>query len=244
MSEKRMDALLRKIVQNDAESESQKLMEQRSEKPGDAASELSRARFEAMLDRELPRDSTKKEKTRRLRLSKTAKRIIVAAAACIVIMFGLLASTEAGMGRIRQIYYKLTNGHAEITLDNTNESPSTDKIIYQLNYVPEGYRLVKEDYEIRQRLTYRKSETETFDFAVSTGLGIEISKQEDDARQHDREIDVNGFPATVFVYSGFSAIVWQSRYGWDMCMICGTLSEEELLKIANGVTFAYSVPRS
>ena len=79
---------------------------------------------------------------------------------------------------------------------------------------------------------------------MSTGLGIEISKQEDDARQHDREIDVNGFPATVFVYSDFSAIVWQSRYGWDMCMICGTLSEEELIKIANGVTFAYSVPCS
>ena len=244
MSEKRMDALFREIVRNDAENESQKLTEQRQDFPDDAASELSRARFEAMLDRELPDSSAKKEKTSRVRLSKTAKRIIVAAAACLVIMFGLMATTEAGMGRIRQIYYKLTNGHAEITLDNTNEPPSTDKIIYQLTYVPEGYRLVKEDYEIRQRLTYRKSETEKFEFAVSTGLGIEISKQEDDARQHDREIDVNGFPATVFVYSGFSAIVWQSRYGWDMCMICGTLSEEELIKIANGVTFAYSVPRS
>lgn len=241
MSEKRMDELFRRIVQNDAENESQKLTKRRSENPNDAVSELSRARFEAMLDRELNDGSAKKEKAHRFRLSKTAKRIIAAAAACLIVMFGLMVSTEAGMSRIRQIYYQLTNGHAEITLDNTNEPPSTDRIIYRLNYVPEGYRLVKEDYEIRQRLTYRKSETEKFDFAVSTGMTVTI-QETNGAQKHDPDIYVNGCPGAIFVYSDFSAIVWSSKYGWDTCMICGTLPEEELLKIANGVTFAEAVP--
>ena len=73
MSKKQIDALFRKIVQNDAEEESRKLVEQRSENPGKAVPELSRARLEKMLDRELADSPSKKEKEHRIGLSKTAK---------------------------------------------------------------------------------------------------------------------------------------------------------------------------
>ena len=127
MSEKQIDALFRKIVQNDAEEESRKLVEQRKENPRDAVPELSRARFEKMLDRELSDSASKKEKERRIGLSKTAKRIIAAAAACFVVMFGLMMSSEAVRGRITQFFVTLTHGNAKIELDNTDELPPSEK---------------------------------------------------------------------------------------------------------------------
>ena len=242
MSEKRMDAWFREIVRNDAENESQKLSEQRSDSPGDAASELSRARFEAMLDRELSDGSSRKEKTgKRLRISKTAKRILVAAAACVAILFGLMMSSEAVRTRITRFFVSLPNGQAEITMDNNLEPPPSERVIYRLSYVPEGYRLVREEHENGQWMTYQKSETERFDFAVSTGIGITIRKNED-ARKADEAVDIHGVQGSLFVYSDFSAIMWSPGSGWNACLISGTLSEEEILKTANGVTVAESYP--
>ena len=241
MSEKRMDALFRKIVQNDAEEESRKLVEQRQDSPDDAASELSRARFEAMLDRELPSDSTKKDKTHRFRLSKKAKRVITAVAACFIVMFGLMMSSGAVRSRITQFFVSLPNGQAEITMDNNLEPPPSEWVIYRLSYVPEGYRLVKEEHEDGQWMTYRKSETERFDFAVSTGMGITIREKED-AHKADEIVDIHGESGSLFVYSDFSAIMWSPGSGWNTCLISGTLSEEEILKIANGVTVTESYP--
>lgn len=239
MSEKQIDALFRRIVQNDAEEESRKLVEQRQEKPGDAVPELSRLRFEKMLDRELSDGTAKKEKTRRrFVLSRTAKRIIVAAAACVVVMFGLMMTSEAVRGRITQFFITLTRGHAQVELDNTEELPPSEKVIYQLTYVPEGYRLVSEEHAIGQQLRYRKSEEELFDFDVYT---------RDDVTQLDTEfarkveyVDIHGETGLLIVYDDYATVSWSNEQ-YLFC-IGGTLSEKEALKIANGVTVTENYP--
>ena len=238
MSEKQIDALFRKIVQNDAEEESRKLMEQRSENPGDAVPELSRARFERMLDLELSDSASKKEKKHHIGLSKTAKRIIVAAAACFVVMFGLMMSSEAVRGRITQFFVTLTHGNAQVELDNIDELPPSEEVIYGLTYVPEGYVLISETHGFGQRLIYKKSEEELFDFEVHTaGAVMQLDTESAIKVEH---ITMHGEEAILFVYDGYTQITWSNEQ--NLFCIGGTLSEEEVLKIANGVTVVDKYP--
>ena len=238
MSEKQIDALFRKIVQNDAEEESRKLVEQRSENPGDAVPELSRARFEKMLDCELSDSASKKEKKHHIGLSKTAKRIIVAAAACFVVMFGLMMSSEAVRGRITQFFVTLTHGNAKIELDNTDELPPAEEVIYGLTYVPEGYRLVRESHEIGQQLRYQKGEEELFDFDVLTNGSVSYLNTENAIKTE--HTTMHGEEALLILHEDWATITWSNdQY---IFQIGGTLSEEEVLKIADGVTVVEDYP--
>lgn len=238
MSEKQIDALFRKIVQNDAEEESRKLVEQRSENPGNAVPELSRARLEKMLDRELADSPSKKEKEHRIGLSKTAKRIIVAAAACFVVMFGLMMSSEAVRGRITQFFVTLTHGNAQVELDNIDELPPAEEVIYGLTYVPEGYVLISETHGFGQRLTYKKSEDELFHFEVNTANAISVYDTESAIKVE--HITMHGEEALLIVHEDLATITWSN----EQYLFCvdGTLSEEEVLKIATGVTVVDKYP--
>ncbi len=239
MSEKQIDALFRKIVQNDAEEESRKLVEQRQDFPGDAVPELSRARFEKMLDRELSDCPSKKEKERRFVLSKTAKRVIVAAAAFIFVTFGLMMSSEAVRGRITQFFVTLTHANAKVELDNTDELPPSEEVIYGLTYVPEGYVLISETHGFGQRLTYnKKSEEEWIDFYVEKAGAVSYIDTESAIKVE--HITMHGEEAILFVYDDYAQITWSNEQ-YIFC-IGGTLSEEEILKIATGVTVVDKYP--
>ena len=237
MSEKKIDALFRTLVQNDAEEESRKLEKQRPE--ADAASELSRARFEKMLDETLSEAPAKKaKKDRRPWLSKTAKRIIVAAAACIVIMFGLMMTSEAVRDRVTQFIVELFGGYAEVKLDNIEELPPSDKVIYALTYVPEGYVLTQEEHVIGQQQRYQKSDEELFDFNVYTATAVSQLSTDDAIKVE--HITMHGEEGLLLVYEGWTTVMWSNEQ--YLFSVTGTLSEEEALKIANGVTVADSYP--
>ena len=241
MSEKQIDALFRKIVQNDAEEESRKLVEQRSEHPGDAVPELSRARFERMLDRELSDKTTSKTKEdRKPRLSKTAKRIIAAAAVFVFVTFGLMMTSEAVRGRITQFVVSLFPGYAEIGLDNIDELPPSEKVIYGLTYVPEGYRLVKESHQLGQQFIYQKSEEEWIDVNIDTAAAVSQLDTENAIRVE--RLTMHGEDALLIVYEDWSTVTWSNEQ--YLFTVGGTVSEAEILKIAEGVTVAEEYPEA
>jgi len=242
MSEKQIDALFRRIVQNDAEEESKKLMEQRSEHPGDAVPALSRAHFEKMLDRELSDEHAQKsKKDRKPWLSKTAKRIIAAAAVFVFVTFGLMMTSEAVRGRITQFVVSLFPGYAEVGLDNIDELPPSDKVIYRLTYVPDGFRLVSEAHDVGQQLRYRRGEEELLEFDVYTATAVSQISTDDAVKVE--HITMHGEDALLIVYEdGFAQIAWSNEQ--YLFLIEGMLSEEEILKVADGVTVAEDYPEA
>ena len=241
MSEKQIDALFRRIVQNDAEEESKKLTEQRSEHPGDAVPELSRARFEKMLDRELSDENAhKSKKDRKPWLSKTAKRIIAAAAVFVFVTFGLMMTSEAVRGRITQFIVSLFPGYAEIGLDNTDELPPSEKVVYGLTYVPDGYRLVSEAHVIGQQLRYCRGEEELFNIEIFSDGGVSYLDTENAIKTE--HLTMHGEDALLIVYEDWATVTWSNEQ--YVFIVGGTLSEEEILKIAEGVTVAEDYPEA
>ena len=101
MSKKQLDALFREVISRDAAYESRILVSERPETPEIPA--LSRRRFENMLDRELGgavQETPKKARTAPGRVSRILGRVLVASAACIVILFATMMSSEAVRGRV------------------------------------------------------------------------------------------------------------------------------------------------
>lgn len=233
MSDKQIDELFRKVVQHDAEEQSRILIEQRSEKPD--IPELYKARFEQMLDRELPMQSERKE---RFVLSRTAKRIIAAAAASVIVMFGLIMTSEAARSRVTQWIVSFLPGYAEIGLEGIEDLPPSDTVIYQLTYIPDGYRLVSETHVAGQRLLYQKSEEELIDFEVLSSTGV--SQLDTEKAIKTEYTTILGETGLLIVYDDWTALTWSNEM--YLFIVEGTVSEEEIIKIANSMTTASDYP--
>ncbi len=152
-----------------------------------------------------------------------------------------MMTSEAIRGRVTQFVVKLFGGYAEVKMDNIEELPPSDKVIYQLSYVPEGFRLVSESHEIGQQLRYVRGEEELLKFDVYAATAVSQLSTDDAVKVE--HLTVHGEEALLIVYDdGFAQIMWSNEQ--YLFHIEGTLSEEELLKVANGVTTAETYPEA
>ena len=232
MSEKQIDALFQDVILRDAEAQSRILVEERGEAKKDAIPELSQKRFERMLDSELAPQREKKERKSLGRVSRIIQRVIVAAAACIVVMFGLMMTSEAVRARVTAFLVSITPNYAEIGLDNIDELPPSEKTAYWLGYVPEGYVLTWEQHEVGQDERYQKGEEQLFNFHVLSKTGTAQLDTENALKI--AYVSVGEETGLLIVQSDWTSLGWSNET--TTFILDGTLSEEEIMKIADSVT--------
>lgn len=236
MSDKRIDEWFHKVVEKDAEEQSHILMEQRSE--AFEIPESSRQRFEKMLDDTLSEDAKQQTRRRAFGVSRTVRRILVAAAACIVILFGLMMTSEAVRSRITQFFVSFFQGYAEIKLDNIEQLPPSEEAIYALTYIPDGYVLVREQHLLGQQMLYKRNDEDLFHFDVETEAAV--SQADTESAIRIETVDVQGETGLLIVYDGWTNVTWSNET--NLFTINGTISAEDALKMANSVTVVSEYP--
>lgn len=163
-------------------------------------------------------------------------RALLAAAAVI----GALAaglSVGAGDRTNCQIYWSQTNGELRyvVRLEHVTTQPFQDA---QLDYVPEGFTLVRGGTnEIRgeRRLIYRKGEEASFTLRQTRGEDLVGSKG---TACQGSEVEVNGRPGLLAEETGSTEkdLLWTDG-PYIFALYGKGLSAEELLRIAEGVTW-------
>ena len=163
-------------------------------------------------------------------------RALLAAAAVI----GALAaglSVGAGDRTNCQIYWSQTNGELRyvIRLEHVTTQPFQDA---QLDYVPEGFTLVRGGTnEIRgeRSLIYRKGEEASFTLRQTRGEDLVGSKG---TACQGSEVEVNGRPGLLAEETGSTEkdLLWTDG-PYIFALYGKGLSAEELLRIAEGVTW-------
>ena len=163
-------------------------------------------------------------------------RALLAAAAVI----GALAaglSVGAGDRTNCQIYWSQTNGELRyvVRLEHVTTQPFQDA---QLDYVPEGFTLVRGGTnEIRgeRSLIYRKGEEASFTLRQTRGEDLVGSKG---TACQGSEVEINGRPGLLAEETGSTEkdLLWTDG-PYIFALYGKGLSAEELLRIAEGVTW-------
>lgn len=234
MSKKQLDALFREVISRDAAYESRILVSERPETQ--EIPEFSRRRFEKMLDRALDDAAQKKPKKEHPALSHAARvlgKVLVAAAACIVILFVTVMSSEAVRGRITKFLVSITPHYAEVSLDNNDGSKQTEKAYrYRIGYLPDGVELVSERISSGTDELYTRGEDGYMRFRATYGSdGTEIDTQN---AKEIRTVPFRGATAVLIVRQDDSLeLLWSNEKA--SFRLEGTLTEAEILMIAEHV---------
>ena len=237
MLKKQIDNLFRDVVLRYAEDQSKILIEQRPENPKDSVPELSCRRLEKMLERELGDETqhskeTKQKKNHQFRsISRVAQKVIVAIAACIVIMFTTMMTSEAVRARITAFLISITPKYAEVGLDNIQELEPEKPVLYELGYVPDGFILYSEENEIGQDLTYQKGEEQYILFHVLTKAGV--AQLDTENAEEIKYVPVNGETGLLIIEKDWTTITWSNDN--HIFVLGGTVSEDEIMKIAESI---------
>lgn len=235
MSENKLDALFREIVSRDAAEQSRILVSERPENQEVPA--LSRRRLEKMLDRELGESGDRpKAKKAHPALSRTARilgRVLVAAAACIVILFGLVMTSEAVRDRVLQFLIKITPKYTEVRLDDPDH-PTVIESRYVLAYDSRVFDLkaVSESYASGTEQRFRIGENGYLIFRAS---GDESLTGIDKANAKEIEAVRVGGNAGFLVarQDGSSSLLWS--VGEMHFLLDGSFTGAELLQLAGYV---------
>ena len=234
MSKNQIDALFRELISRDAAHESRILVSERPETPEIPA--LSRRRFENMLDRELGgavQETPKKARTAPGRVSRILGRVLVASAACIVILFATMMSSEAVRGRVTKFLVSITPHYAEVGLDNNDGSKQTEKAYrYRIGYLPDDVELVSERISSGTDELYRRGEDGYMRFRAAYGAdSMEIDTQN---AKEIRTVPLRDATAVLVVRQDDSLeLLWSNEKA--SFRLEGTLTEAEILMIAEHV---------
>lgn len=232
MSEKRIDELFREVVSLDAAEQSRILAEERPENPEIPA--LSRRRLEKMLDRELgDHPKAKKEHPALSRTARILGRVLVATAACIVILFATMMTSEAVRERVLEFLISITPKYAEVRTDDPDH-PSAIETRYVLAYDSRVFALqeVSESYASGTEQRFRLGENGYLNFRASNDASLAVI---DKATAKEIETVRVGGNAGFLVTrtDGSAALLWSD--GDTHFLLEGTFTGDELLLLAGYV---------
>lgn len=163
---------------------------------------------------------------------KKLRRFAAAAAAVIVILVGAAhpqTISKAGQWLIR--WY-----HDHISFQFVEDAGNIEVPRYELSYVPEGYRLELDDYFVGGDILYYNDEGQCLDFSYGAiDDGLEIDNENKDL------LKITGSRGEIIYYlraknpEAESSMTWISEDGTLKFNLMGNFSQEELIKIQEGI---------
>ncbi len=163
---------------------------------------------------------------------KKLRRFAAAAAAAIVVFIGVThpqTISKAGQWLIR--WY-----HDHISFQFVEDTGNIEVPRYELSYVPEGYRLELDDYFVGGDILYYNDEGQCLDFSYGAiDDGLEIDNENKDL------LKITGSRGEIIYYlraknpESESSMTWISEDGTLKFNLMGNFSQEELIKIQEGI---------
>lgn len=132
-------------------------------------------------------------------------------------------------------YLQNQNTDNEITWKNQGSSPPglLPDGTYYPSYVPEGMKLMQLAFNVSDVSYYYQDVSDNFVSIDVMGSGSSINLDNENLEEQSSET-VNGMQATSMSKLGVGSVIWSD--GEHIFMVSTTLSKEECLRIANGLT--------
>ncbi len=132
-------------------------------------------------------------------------------------------------------YLQNQNTDNEITWKNQGSSPPglLPDGTYYPSYVPEGMKLMQLAFNVSDVSYYYQDVSDNFVSIDVMGSGSSMNLDNENLEEQSSET-VNGMQATSMSKLGVGSVIWSD--GGHIFMVSTTLSKEECLRIANGLT--------
>lgn len=132
-------------------------------------------------------------------------------------------------------YLQNQNTDNEITWKNQGSSPPglLPDGTYYPSYVPEGMKLMQLAFNVSDVSYYYQDVSDNFVSIDVMGSGSSMNLDNENLEEQSSET-VNGMKATSMSKLGVGSVIWSD--GEHIFMVSTTLSKEECLRIANGLT--------
>ncbi|MGI6276868.1 MAG: DUF4367 domain-containing protein [Brevefilum fermentans] len=132
-------------------------------------------------------------------------------------------------------YLQNQNTDNEITWKNQGSSPPglLPDGTYYPSYVPEGMKLMQLAFNVSDVSYYYQDVSDNFVSIDVMGSGSSMNLDNENLEEQSSET-VNGMQATSMSKLGVGSVIWSD--GEHIFMVSTTLSKEECLRIANGLT--------
>lgn len=196
----------------------------------------SRAKYadDILSGKEIPlfAEPIKKKQSGRKRM-----KTILILVAVLIMMMGLVVTSVTGV-RERIFNYFAEKGSVSTQIKSFEQPDTAEELPnFEPSYLPEGYSLLSEDCEPGMNSKMYTSEENQYIY-MTVQLSNTYAASVDNETLQGEMTRVNIYQAQFYYSGAFSYIVWQvGDYTLD---IIGTVSKDEIIKIAESVTLLES----
>ena len=212
-----------------AQRDGQELIDADNTDPCEPAASEARARLFAAIEK-----NKKKPSKERHWYTPTVRKVAIAVASVLILLIMIPSTTEAGRKWITALIGKVFPTHTEYSLTDYEKVPNSDVRHYTLGYVPQGFRLVSEDFDNTGSTSlYTDNNDHYIGFDVVGPTGVVHINTEN--AQRKETVYIGDEVGTLISCDGILTIIWST----DECIFIvdgNNVDENELLKISNHIT--------